>query len=87
MPATTYTRATNVLWRNAPDRVLVRRIGHDGVDLIGLAAIIWIALDTPTTLLDLQSELSALLDDPIDVVGTLEALVADGLIVAALGAV
>ena len=76
----------DVLWRTAPDRVLVRRIGQDGVDLIGLAAMIWIALDTPTALPDLESELSGLLDDPIDVVGTLEPLVADGLIVAALGA-
>ena len=78
--ATTYTRSPAVLWRVGPDRVLVRRTGHDGLDLVGIAAMIWIALDRPRTPTDLQSELSELSDEPIDLDATLASMVASGLI-------
>lgn len=48
-----YSRASDVVWRLGPDRVLVRRvgaIGHDAAaDLLGDAALVWIALDEPGT--------------------------------------
>jgi hypothetical protein len=48
-----YSRAPDVVWRLAPDRVLVRRIGRQGNDaaaeLVGEAALAWITLDEPGT--------------------------------------
>jgi ribosomal protein S12 methylthiotransferase accessory factor YcaO len=48
-----YSRAPDVVWRLGPDRVLVRRISASGddaaADLLGDAALIWIALDEPAT--------------------------------------
>ena len=76
----TYARASDVLWRLAHDRVLVRRIGHDGRDLVGLAAMIWLALDEPRTLHDLEEQLGDVVDEPIDIAGTLDPLARAGLI-------
>jgi hypothetical protein len=48
-----YSRAPDVVWRLGPDRVLVRRIGvgveTSASDLMGSAALLWIALDEPGT--------------------------------------
>ena len=54
-----FARAANVVWRIAPDRVLVRHVvdgqqgGGSGVDraadLMGAAALVWVALDEPAT--------------------------------------
>jgi hypothetical protein len=44
-------RAQGVVWRQAHDRVLVRRIGDHSdkaqADLHGVAALVWVALDQP----------------------------------------
>jgi hypothetical protein len=49
-----YSRAPDVVWRLAPGRVLVRRVGGHGEDaaaeLFGEAALAWIALDEPGTI-------------------------------------
>jgi hypothetical protein len=48
-----YSRAPDVAWRLGPDRVLVRRIGEVGdeaaAELLGAAALVWVALDEPGT--------------------------------------
>jgi hypothetical protein len=47
-----YSRAPDVVWRLGPDRVLVRRIGATGegaaAEMHGVAAHVWLLLDTPT---------------------------------------
>jgi hypothetical protein len=57
-----FGRPESVVWRLAPDRVLVRRIGdlgNDGcADLIGLAAAVWVGLDEPASLAMLQARLT-----------------------------
>lgn len=53
MSETVYSRASGVVWRLGPDRVLVRRVDvpdGDPRDLQGAAALVWIALDEPGTM-------------------------------------
>ncbi len=69
-----------MLWRSTPDRVLVRRVGHEGLDLLGVAAMVWLALDTPRTMIELESEIESLFDESVDVGATVEALVAEDLV-------
>ena len=76
----TYARASDVLWRSAPDRMLVRRVGHEGLDLFGLAAMVWLALDTPRTITELEREIESLFDESVHVGETVEALVAVDLV-------
>lgn len=66
-----WARAPRVLWRLAPDRVLVRIVGGDGLDLTGLAALVWVALDEPRRLDALCDELST-----VDSTATTDAVVA-----------
>ena len=55
-----FTRSTDIVWRATRDRVLVRRVqGADGAELVGLAALVWVAADTPSTVAGLASELDA----------------------------
>lgn len=58
-----YSRAPDVVWRLGPDRVLVRRIGDHGDDaaaeLMGAAALVWVALDEPGTVRAVTARLSA----------------------------
>lgn len=46
-------RAREVVWRQAHDRVLLRRVGDHSdraqADLHGLAALAWVAMDEPMT--------------------------------------
>ena len=67
-----YSRAPGVVWRLGPDRVLVRRIGAHGddaaADLLGEAALVWIALDEPLP----DERLWELIDDAA---GSIEPLV------------
>lgn len=42
-------RGDDVLWRLGPGQVVVRRIGDAGLDLTGLAAMVWLALEEPLT--------------------------------------
>ncbi len=58
-----FARHGEVLWRLAPDRVLVRRLwpmsGRDeAADLLGMAALTWMVLDEPGTLTDVVDRLS-----------------------------
>ena len=55
-----WARAPRVLWRLAPDRVLVRPVGGDGLDLTGMAALVWMAVDEPHRLDDLAQELAGI---------------------------
>ena len=57
--AAMWEREENVVWRLGPDRVMVRRIGGDGLDLVGAAAMVWIALDLPRTRAGLVNEIAA----------------------------
>jgi hypothetical protein len=87
--ATRYARHVQVLWRLGPDRVLVRRPwpteGQDeAADFLGLAAMIWLVLDEPGTLGEIELRLAeaADADDPSpandDLVDTVDRLVATG---------
>ena len=57
---TRYTRSEDLVWRLAPDRVLVRRVGDHGdtaaVDLLGAAAVVWVAAEEPLTTEQLAAE-------------------------------
>jgi hypothetical protein len=57
---TRYTRADDLVWRLARDRVLVRRVGDYGdtaaVDLLGAAAVVWVAAEEPLTPAELAAE-------------------------------
>ena len=50
---TRYVRADDLVWRLARDRVLVRRVGDHGdtaaIDLLGAAAVVWVAAEQPLT--------------------------------------
>ena len=58
-----YARAPHVLWRLAPDRVIVRHVGERTPDaaaeLTGSAAVLWLALQTPRSADQLCAELQA----------------------------
>lgn len=53
-----FMRATDVLWRLGGDRVVARRIGGDGIDLLGPTALVWIALDSPRASNELCDDLA-----------------------------
>ena len=58
---TRYERAPGIVWRVGPDRVLVRKVGQgaDGaLDLLGPAAVAWVALDEPATVDELAERLT-----------------------------
>lgn len=59
-----YVRAPRVLWRNAPDRVLVRRVGFGPLELTGVAAFVWCSLDEPCTATEVERDLEASTDRP-----------------------
>ena len=52
-PTERYVRSPDLVWRLAHDRVLVRRVGdHDAAaatDLLGAAALVWVAAEYPLT--------------------------------------
>ncbi len=73
-------RRPDVLWRLGPDRVLVRRIGEDGLDLMGGAAMVWIALDRTQPIAALEAELHAAAGDDVDVALAVAELVQAGVI-------
>ena len=57
-----YGRSPGVVWRQGPDRVLVRRIdtpGGDPRELHGTAALVWISLDEPGTRSEVQDRIDA----------------------------
>jgi hypothetical protein len=75
-----HQRATDVVWRLAADRVIVRRVGTaDGAmtELHGGAALVWVALDEPGTTADVVRRIARELPD-VDRT-TLEATVAEAL--------
>ena len=57
-----YSRAPDVVWRLGPDRVLVRRVGgkaDDAAEFTGEAAFIWIAMDEPGSIPELEARLAS----------------------------
>ena len=62
MSETVYARSPDVVWRLGPDRVLVRRVGgrgeHGAADLIGEAALAWLAVDEAGSLNEINERLS-----------------------------
>ena len=78
-----YVRAQRVVWRQGPDRVLVRQIGGEALDLLGMAAMLWVALDAPRTLTGLIDELAEFVADMSGVESTLHDLLERGLVVVA----
>jgi hypothetical protein len=67
-----YTRCDDLVWRLARDRILLRRVGDHGdtaaVDLLGAAAVVWVAAEEPLTPEQLAAETeldAATVDDSI----------------------
>ncbi len=54
----TYERATRIVWRQGADRVLVARLDGDDAELVGVAALLWVALDEPRTVDALAHDLA-----------------------------
>lgn len=85
MSAARYARAPGVVWRLAGDRVLVRRAGSGAVDaaadLLGAAAMVWVALDEPRRADEVAAEVAEVMaaTPPLD--EALAALVAEGFVV------
>ena len=75
-----YARAGRVVWRQGPDRVLVRSVGGDALDLLGIAAMVWVALDSPRTVAGLTDELAEFVADASGVEATLQDLLARGFV-------
>jgi hypothetical protein len=71
-------RAPGLVWRLATDRVLVRRVGARGegaaLDLLGSAALVWVALDAPRDLDDLAAELARAMGSDPDLAAVAEAV-------------
>ena len=63
MSGPTYARVADTVWRLAADRVIVRHASIDaddtGVDVTGLAALVWVALDEPASVDELAVRLAA----------------------------
>jgi hypothetical protein len=59
-----YARAPRVLWRRAPDRVLVRRAGAGPLELTGVAAFVWCSIEEPCTMRALERELVEAVAEP-----------------------
>ena len=59
-----YVRARRVLWRLAADEVVMRRVGEPAeraeAQMKGVAAAVWLVLDEPRSLLELEAELGAI---------------------------
>jgi hypothetical protein len=55
-----YQRRDDVLWRSGADRVVARRIGAPGVDLLGATALVWVALDDRRSHSELVGDLGEL---------------------------
>jgi hypothetical protein len=83
-----YARATDVVWRAAPDRVIVQRVDpalpEPAADLLGAAALVWTALDEPANTTELEERL---IDAGvfIDWAVALERLVAAGVVITSAG--
>lgn len=76
-----WRRADDVLWRIGPDRVLVRRVGGDGLDLIGTTALVWVALELPRAISELHVELADVVASAGEIDRALAAMAAQFLVV------
>lgn len=54
---TRWIRSSEALWRLAPDRILVRGKQGDAHDLLGGAVLVWLGLEQPRTLAELEQYL------------------------------
>ena len=75
-----YVRCPQVVWRLGPDRVVVRRIGGEALDLLGAAAVVWVGLDGPRTVAQLLDELGEFGLDAAALQAALGGLVQHGLL-------
>ena len=76
----TFSRSGRALWRQLDDRVIAVLRGSAGQDLLGAAAMIWIALDEPRTLDALAEQLAEFGVGREDLRLTLDELVRHGLV-------
>ena len=51
-------RSPEMLWRMVDDRVLVRAVGGSPFDLVGTSAMVWIALDSPAAVVEVQERIA-----------------------------
>jgi hypothetical protein len=86
-----FARVADVVWRSAPDRILIQRITGPpevaAIDLIGDVAFVWIALDTPAARNELGARLADAGIDVDDLGADLDYLVEHRLIAPTSGAV
>lgn len=84
VPTMTYRRRIEVLWRAAPDRVVITRTdaptGSGAAELIGPVAFVWLALDEPATQADVESRLAEAGVGALQVAPELQRLLSAGLI-------
>lgn len=74
-------RGDDVLWRLGPGQVVVRRIGDAGLDLTGLAAIVWLALDEPRAASEIADVVAGLEGtDVAAIVAAVDELIAVGVV-------
>ncbi|TPW15168.1 MAG: hypothetical protein FD127_945 [Acidimicrobiaceae bacterium] len=74
-------RGDDVLWRLGPGQVVVRRVGYPGLDLAGLAAMVWLALDEPSTASEIADVVAGLEGtDVAAIVAAVEELIAVGVV-------
>ncbi len=87
--AARFARAPGVVWRLAGDRVLVRRAFaagaevDDAADLLGAAAMAWVALDEARRADEVAAEVASTVGPMagLDVARALDELVAQGFVV------
>ena len=62
MSSPTFERVADAVWRLGPDRVIARHASIDAddasVDLTGLAALVWVALDESGSVAEIDDRLS-----------------------------
>ena len=75
-----FVRCPQVLWRQGPDRVLVRRVSGEALDLLGAAALVWVALDGRRTAAQLLDELGEFGLDAVTLDSTLADLMERGVL-------
>ena len=80
MAEVSYERTPPVVWRLGPDRVLVRSVGGQSLDLLGAAAMVWIVLEGSCTLSEMEGEIEGLTTDRPDLGAVLRDLLDRGLV-------
>lgn len=79
-PMAKYARVERAVWRQGPDRVLVARLDGDDTELLGAAALVWLALDEPRAATELVDELAEFGASAAEVADALHQLCEAGLV-------